>query len=756
MKFWKSNWPLVFLVALVLAVFEPFWAEGKLPLPADALVGLYHPWRDAFKTEYPNGYPYKNPLITDPIRQQYVYRELAISQLKQGQLPKWNPYSFSGTPLLANVQAATFYPLNLLFWIFRFEMAWSILVLLQPLLSGIFTYFYLKNLRLDTRAALIGAVAFAFSGFMVAWMEWNTIGHVASWLPLILLAKDKLIDRFSWKWTIALIFSEVSMILAGHLQTALYVFMFTSIYLLLRIWQKSGKNVYMLLKKGILFIFTGAAVIVITSVQWWPTAQFIFSSARNFDLPDWHRNDWFLPWQHLRQFFVPDYFGNPATGNYWGVWNYGEFVGYIGLIPFAFALFALLFRKDKKTKFYGGFLLFTLLLALPTFIAKLPYQLRLPFISTLQPSRILILADFCLIVLAALGIDLMFKQKSQVSYKNLFKLSLGLGLVFTGIWVSVLFPKQLHLSQSLVSNVEVVRRNLFLPTVLAASLIIYAGLVFRLTKKNLYEIGTLILLFFIAFDLWRFTTKFISFSDAKLLFPQTATISFLQQNVGANRIMTTDRRLIPPNVATYYRLQSVDGYDPLYLQNYGEIVASWTRNLPDITPAAFNRILTPEDPNVFWADLLGVKYILTLEDVEEPKLKLVFQEGETRVYENRNAFPRAFFAEEVVRMPTAQAVISALFADQSNLDKRVYTQIPTSIKSKKLSANESAQILQYTENEILLETKTDVERILALTDLYSPEWRVFIDGGETTIFPIDYALRGVVVPKGRHQISFRI
>jgi len=90
-----------------------------------------------------------------------------------------------------------------------------------------------------------------------------------------------------------------------------------------------------------------------------PTLQFIILSARNLDLPGWQTNPgWFIPWQNLIQFLAPDFFGNPATLNYYGIWNYGEFIGYIGIFPLIMAFFALFFRRDKKTLFFwNGFFL---------------------------------------------------------------------------------------------------------------------------------------------------------------------------------------------------------------------------------------------------------------------------------------------------------------------------------------------------------------------------------------------------------------
>ena len=197
-KFLTIIWPLAFIFLVIIIFFWRFIFKGLLPIPADTIVGMYHPWRDLLATNYPQGVPFKNFLITDPVRQQLPWRQLVIDSFKKGQLPFWNPYNFGGTPLLANFQSAPFYIFNFLFFIFNFDIAWGILIFLQPLLSGLFMYFYLRELKLENIVCIFGAIVFSFSGFSVAWMEWGTILHVGLWLPLILLSIEKIAFNFNW------------------------------------------------------------------------------------------------------------------------------------------------------------------------------------------------------------------------------------------------------------------------------------------------------------------------------------------------------------------------------------------------------------------------------------------------------------------------------------------------------------------------------------------------------------------------------
>ncbi len=740
----------ILLIGLLAAIF--FWqfiVRGLLPIPSDTIIGLYHPFRDLYAKDYPRGIPFKNFLITDPVRQQYPWKELAISLEKKFQLPLWNPYNFSGTPLLANFQSASFYPLNILFFIMPFVAAWSFIIFLGPLLGGIFLFLYLDNLKLGKLASVLGAVTFSFSGFFIAWMEWGTITHTALWLPLILLSIDKIFFNFqgnsklkvknSKLWYFIFIFSLISSFFAGHLQIFFYLFVFSWIYFLAR-WLQYGRKINIL----VLYLILNTLYLILTVIQWAPTLQLILLSARDIDQIRWGEGGWFIPFQHLIQFVAPDFFGNPTTLNYWGVWNYGEFVGYVGIITLILALLAMFFRKDKKTLFFGTMLFLSLIFSLPTFFAKIPYYLNIPLISTSQPTRLLFVIDFCLAVLTALGFDyiLKVKKKNTILYPLIF-----ISIVFAGLWI---FISKEHLM--------VAKNNLILPTLLLISswVLFIVWLLIRDKKRPVLIICVLVLGIAV-FDLLRFGWKFTPFTQKSYVFPETKAIAFLQKNLEEFRIMTEDSRILPSNFSTIYRIQSVDGYDPLYLRRYAELIAASERGKPDIsTPLGFNRIITPNIYASKIIDLLGVKYVLSLSELNSFKLKKVFQEGETRIFENKNVLPRVFFVPKITYAKDNKEAISLMFDDSFIPNDTAIvelTQGGVSVPPLRWKIGE-AEIAQYSENKIVINTKNIGNGFLVLTDSYYPTWHATVDGDETKIYRTDYNFRGIIVPAGKHTIEF--
>jgi len=714
------------------------WAQGKNPIPADTITGLYHPFRDAVATEYPNGTPYKNFLITDSIRQQYVWRQFSIEQLKQKQMPWWNPYNFSGTPHFANFQSASFYPLNIVFWFLPFTKAWNLLVISQSVLGGIFMYLYLrKGLELEKVSSLIGSLAWIFSGFFVVWLEWNTAGHVALWTPLVLLSIDKIfkVKGRKFRWNALLTFSLVAQFYAGYPQPWLYLSIVQGVYVVVNLIS-FGKNhsKYLTLPVASLIIsYTLLLILILPQMS--STLEFSGMSNRTSDQGNvLEKVDWFLPYPQLIQMIVPDFFGNPTTGNYWGIFNYTEFVSYLGVIPVVLALTSIVSAvvdRDKKNKtswkliFFILFMFISLLLSTRNVISVAQFKYNLPFLGSSQPSRWLVITNFTLAILAAYGSQGYLKRFKS----SLISLAL-LAAVFVALWITILSP-QIWQSQSLLDNLSVAKRNLILPTIEFVGLVALTCLYYLVTSfKKTIKKQTLTFCFigFIGLSTFsgiRFANKFTPFTNPEFLYPQTTVLSYLQENAGLYRYMTNDRRIMAPNINMAYDLYTIEGYDPLYLYDYGRLI--YTTEQPDQnysqTSKAFNRIVTTDFVESPIVNLLGVKYILSFDELNPELFKLVLEEGQTKLYENLNVLPRAFVA----------------YGDDDY---------------QTISVDQSVDILEYRPNQVTIKVNALQSGYLILSDSYYPDWKATIDG-EAIKVENWYGLRRLKITQGEHEIVYK-
>lgn len=775
----KIRYCLCFLCFVFFIFSYKFFIFQEVPISSDTISGMYHPFIDSYKHKTGSMMPVKNFLITDPVRQTYVWKKLSIDLIKQGKLPFWNPYNFSGSPLMANWQSGAFYPANLLFLFFSFNYAWGIFILLQLFLSSFFTFLFLKNKKLSSFSSFLGAISFSFSGFMIAWLEWGNIGHTVLYLPLILYFVDRYFDKkkkaggdFFNKHAFLIFLSLFLSFLAGHPQSFFYVVLasfFYSLWSLFLLKKKERlRSLKALLLPTIFFAFFIFPLII-------PGIKYITLSARSIDISNvLSKDDWFLPAKHLLQFFVPDFFGHPSTLNYWGTWNYGEFIGYVGVMPLFLAMFSIFNLSSSKKQFGKKFLFWPvlfflgLLIALKNPISDLPFLLKIPVLSTFQPSRLIFLISFSLSVLSAFGLEIILKK--GLKKKHLVSMLLFF-FVYVFLWLLVFLSKTGKINLIPASNFIVVVRNLILPSALAILILFDFIFFYFLNKKYgnkikpvfIFKYGLAVfLLFFTSFDLLRFAWKFIPFNKEDTIFPETKIINVLKKDPEVFRILSTDRRIMPPNFATFYRLQDVSGYDPLYLQHYANFVLANENNSPELKKHSFNRIITPHniDSKVF--PLFNVKYILSLSKQDGSFLNLVDREGETYLYQNSNYLQRAFLVYKVSEFSSQKELLNGLFEDGFSLQDKALVYNSEAKENKKdvlmskISEGDSVKIENYSENEISLKSKTKNDAFLVLLDSYYPSWKVRIDGVNSKIWQTNYSFRGVFVPAGEHMIKFLI
>jgi len=126
----------------------------------------------------------------------YVLRK---SLLQFGEVPLWNPYYFSGMPYVANPQTSPFYLSTLLILPFGEVDGIRWAVILHVMLSGLNMYYLAVTLRQRRLAALVSALGYMFSGYLIARIA---IGHITfvygyCWAPLAFAFCEKAVTRSS-------------------------------------------------------------------------------------------------------------------------------------------------------------------------------------------------------------------------------------------------------------------------------------------------------------------------------------------------------------------------------------------------------------------------------------------------------------------------------------------------------------------------------------------------------------------------------
>lgn len=733
-KFIHKFWPLIFIFSLWIVFSYPYFFQNRVPYSSTYQVNHFFPW-----SAYPEYHgPVKNGAMPDITDQIYPWRHFTIETWKNGEIPFWNPNSFSGNPHLANYQSAVFSPFNLLFFVLPFVDAWSLLVLLQPLLAGLFTYLLLREFKASKAGSLVSSIAFMFCGFMVVWMAYGTLSFAIVFLPLALFAIER---WFNKKGKLPLTILSLSIPLSffsGHFQTSLYFLFFTFLFL-------AFKSVYS--RKNSLPIITAFILgFLVSLIQIIPSIQFYLESTRSGIF----LNQGGIPFFYLINLFSPDFFGNPVTRNDWFGF-YAEWASFVGIIPFILSIVAFN-RKNKTILFFSILSFIILVLAVDSPIQRIITDFRIPVISTSNPTRIIVLLSLSLAILSGFGFDRL-KNLASKSSKKVVPVILAGTVLFAIIWayVSVLtiLPDD---------KVIIAQRNLILPT---AIFLIFSFIIFMsaLRKKGILLI---VLLFLVAFDSLRFAQKWMPFDPKELVFPDTPVITGIRENIGQGRIFGN----FGANIDAYYGFPSIEGYDPLYIERYGEFIRSASSG--KLVSAERSVVKLPRRGDFIdrALDLLGVTLIFhPVADtnqswaypVWEDKSRFVpvYNDGNFELYRNHAAFERArlFYDYEVIK--DKRDIISRFYSE--NFDFRntlILEENPGKWDKLEVKPDGGVKIISYTPNLMSIQVKTESPALLFLSDNFYPGWKAMVNGKETKIYRADYSFRAVVVPRGDSLVEF--
>ncbi len=138
--------------------------------------------------------------------------DYAFRSLKEGRLPEWDPFMYCGLSFAGNVQAALFYPPLWLAFLASMGsprlpfLALEILVFAHVWLAWFFGFLWFQGRGLRAEAAVLGAAAFAFSGYMMIHLQHFGIACGMAWVPLALWGIDEAARSGHWRplWKTAL------------------------------------------------------------------------------------------------------------------------------------------------------------------------------------------------------------------------------------------------------------------------------------------------------------------------------------------------------------------------------------------------------------------------------------------------------------------------------------------------------------------------------------------------------------------------
>jgi hypothetical protein len=701
----------------------------------------------------------------------YPMYRFAAASLREGQIPLWNPYQYAGAPFLADNQSGVFYPFNLILFLIRSDFSYQAiqaLVIWHFAWAAAAMYGCLRGWRplhpLGRWPALAGALVFALSDLFITHIGNLNLIAVAAWLPLALLGLHRAIEaeevRPRWRW---LLLSGVATgfgILAGHGQMTFMTVIFLGSYALYRavlalsdltrgqgevetrrkeeqmmtvgsiggragaapLWRQPLRPLLLLLVSGIV-AFAVSAIALLPALEmsgFTLRAEFDFVRSTGYSLPP----------PALTGLFAPDFFGR-GSARFWGDWQRVE-AGYAGVLPWLLALLALALRPRRETLFFSLGGLFFLLLALGQYtplygwfytIMPLPFQ---------APARFVLLLNFCLAFLTAVGSDALMKQPPTGGRRRY----LAVLAVVVALLTAVLFAYALSRGQQAPDKWPQMARAVLVFAVLAGGGWLLIGA--RLSGKVPAAVFGALVVLWLAIDLvglGRYVE--IEWNDPAVGYRRQTAVAFLQSDPGIHRIEAASGAW-QASAGQMFRLYEVGGvYNPLQLAVYTVYAGSvGYRGSP-----LYN--------------LMGVKYVIG--DKHEPPgdtnfiVPVFAEDTAVDIYLNTRALPRVMLLYRSQMAADHDDAFALTHA--GDFDPAQVIVLEEGPALDQAPGDGQIQILAYDANRAAFAITTDRPAYFFLSDTYHPHWQAAVNGQPAPILRANYAFRAVYLEAGTHRLE---
>jgi len=567
----------------------------------------------------------------DGLLQNVPFRVAAAQILLSGHLPLWNPYIFSGMPLLGAAQVGLLFPLNWFYLFSSASTATDLMVVSSYMVAGLGAFLYARRIGISIVGAMITGLVWQESGALIGQIAHINIVHTSALLPWILWSLEAYAQENKYKHAVWLAVLTAIQVFAGHPQALAYSLILVGVYALTMAAVNPG-----LRKSYLSCLILIALGILLSAVQIVPTIELLRHSQRVSATYEFFTS-FSMPKRFVLSFLAPFVRGGGDgrlfKAPYLGPQFYQEMIGYVSVLAIMLSGVALLVRSDIRTKFWGIVALACLLLAFggyaPLGLYRLVYYV--PILNLFRvPARHLMEVDFALAVLAGRGFTTLTRYRRDA--KTLTRVMIAGSVVFVLTILTVTFfrPADFHLGRQ--APVSVLRApELFLPILISLASVV---VLWAYTKGRR---GSTILIFVVlAFDLvsWGHSSGWHVGSPRRTdeYWRTPESVQRIRElgatDMSTYRILTAphsfDPRTAPvapsvshspdwslwtqPDVYMMHGIPNAAGYDGFGLSRYLELAGRmkvWGELMdPDLTLRSGSREV----------DLLNVRYLLSLRE----------------------------------------------------------------------------------------------------------------------------------------------
>jgi hypothetical protein len=796
------------LLSLGIAII--FWQVlllGYVQVPGD-IPSFYDP---VMAEAMPERSPPQNPLLSDHINQFYVWHSLAAKGMQtSGKIPLWNPNMLAGQPLVANSQPALFYPPNLLLrWLDPGVVA-SIRSMFNLFVAGFFTFLLSRELRFSKSGAMLSAVAFSFSGALIVGPG-HAYANSMVWLPFTLWTIEKMLKQSSMLfWALMTSIGIGLSILGGHPESTFHNALVIALYMAARLlWLKASTRIKLQLIMS--FVLAVVVGLMLGAVQWLPFVSWLSYSANSTQSRSaawgaesvFYSSSWLSNLALLLTLIFPGFFGNPVDGTYrWPFstfQNYLEQSMYIGLIPLALMVGAVIAPKKRKYMAMSIFAVMAIvLLAVALRLPGFEVVNHLPIFDRVNNTRLKWYFSFLAAILAGFGLDRFAAALAahKASNKRIIYPVTAVFATALVILLGVVAGKYVLTPALEIHPDSFIHHFLFdifswrhfrttitiFVLVVGSVILLYAFAdrqsanftnikcvtVYNWTKgnrdtsrkrgssPNLFQKWNPVslksaLLFLTFVELVVLAYAYNTTLSKDKIFPAVRLTETLEQDPDVFRILAVPPTFWP-NYGAVYGLFHVGGYDLPVFGRYADIYEAQGGS-------GYRQSWSPDWPLVDW---MNIKYVISPEAYELEKLELVYEDG-YRVYRNKDVLPRAYMVHDTQVIDSDEKMLETLTGGDIDLGRTVLleNELPVEQQSaitrpsvKTGTSIETTRITLFANDRVELEVETETPGVLVMSDVLSPGWKAMVDERPAALHRANYTFRAVFVPAGAHRVTF--
>ncbi len=706
----------------------------------------------------------------DAATQFYPWYGFLGESLRSFEIPGWNPHQFSGVPFAADPLSGWSYgPAMVLFALLPLPAAAKAYLVFHLLLAGLSVYALARALGIGVAGALFSAVSYEYGSFL--YTE-NTCcfayASVMSWLPLALLGAEtairrpRLLDSAPWWGLCGLALSQI---LASWLgQGSYYALLALGGYVAYRTLISPPEHLRRVRERLLGAALHGGAVLLfgfgLAAAGLLPRLEYnalsnlaggylVEEGAGAVEIGGWEKEDWYL-------LLEP------------GLW-------YAGGATVALALLAVpLVRRRFAVPYFAALSLSALVLSGqgPTPLHSLLYLLpRFDQLHPHSPERVVMLLYLGLSLLAGAALSRLGEMDVRARALLLVPAAV-LAVAFFGS----LTPAAL-LSLALVGVLVVAYARL--PSRRGPLLVLLIVVVF----VDLLSSGRAAISSQGDVEGWQGISGITRKIDLADYYRPSGALRFLMAReegpfryfgyglrTPEGRTISSPTRFAHPetqalgvgNRAMTVGLQSIQGYDAVHVARYDEYVTAMNGgNSQDYHHADVLR----EGAESPLMDLLGARYIVVpaeplpkdREYLREFELEfpVVYEDGQAKVLENREALPRAWIVHSARRVGGGEALKLLESGATRPLETALLEVEPPALDPSAAPSDDRVSVTAYEADRVEIEAEAGGAGLLVLAEVYYPAWRAYVDGEPAPLYRADGLLRAVALPAGEHKIELR-